>query len=956
MSESYEDARSAALIPLRRISAPTDEQIRTCINGAIALLPGADVDADALFADVRQVFAVTSEEYQVLQDNDPEFKPWLLDAKADIKGLFWDRYKNYLLVDRDLPPDTVNQLDRITNSVLGLLSNPTKTAGPSEQDRRGMVVGHVQSGKTGNYTGLICKAVDAGYRMIIVLTGTTSDLRSQTQARIDEGFIGWKTAVAGLNATRVKNDKDNYIGVGTDPRRRGLPYILYTLTDSGPGGDFNAAAARRNGIDVNVEIPVIAVVKKNGPILKKLINWLSDRAKDRAHGPGLMISNLPCLIIDDEADYASVNTKKEKKESTTINSSIRTLLQLFKTRSYVGYTATPFANIYISNDDEPGALPFVLKNVELPLGPDLFPRHFIINIPAPSNYIGPHRIFGLTEAGDDTVLPALMPISDYAEQIPDVHKKDSPLPQELPASMHKAVRCYIIGCAIRRARRQEGKHNAMLVHVSRFTRWQDKMAVLLNELLEDYQTRLKHNAASIFTELRTLFEAEYVGRTAQVAALTGLYHDPKVRPLTWDELRPYLHEAAARMEVRAIHGRTTVDHSSPIPNPTDPLLRALDYAEADRTGQVLSVIAVGGDKLSRGFTLEGLSVSYYLRASKMYDTLMQMGRWFGYRPGYADLCRLFTTTELAGWYRHITLAMEEMRNQFDLLSALNRTPAEYGLRVRTLPGVLQITAANKRRTGQRMFLSYSGTVEETYVFALDAPTIARNMLAGQKLVAALGAPDAEAPASQPYRWSAVEPGKVLDFIGDYRARQATLIRELLAQYIQDQQPESLTEWTVVLTKATRDGAAPAPFTINGASVDVPTLLRTEATDQAGDYKLKNARILSPGHEALDLTKPEFDEALAETQARQQPGAKLATRPSGVFIRKNRSHKRGLLLLYPLDPAGCARATPGSPLLGYAICFPSLTDDQPVEYLVVEHFFKYPELGGGLEEEEEETDE
>ena len=950
MSEDYESARRIAVIALRRFPAPTDEQIRTCVTTAVSLFP--DVDAESLFADVQQAVTVTSEEYQVLQENDPEFKPWLLDTKAEIKGLFWERYKEYLLVDRELPPDTVSQLDRITNSVLELLSNPTRTQGPGEQDRRGMVVGHVQSGKTGNYTGLICKAVDAGYRMIIVLTGTTSDLRSQTQARIDEGFIGWKTAVAGLNATRVTDKDDNYIGVGVDPRKRGLPYILYTLTDSGPGGDFNAAAARRNGIDVNGEIPVIAVVKKNGSILKKLINWLGDRAKDRPHGLGRMISNMPCLIIDDEADYASVNTKKEKKESTTINSSIRTLLQLFKTRSYVGYTATPFANIYISNDDEPEALPFVLKNVELPLGPDLFPRHFIINIPAPSNYIGPHRIFGLSEAGDETVLPALMPISDYAEQIPDVHKKDSPLPQELPASLHKAVRCYIIGCAIRRARGQEKKHNAMLVHVSRFTRWQDQVAVLLAELLDDYQTRLKHNAASVITELRLLFEAEYVSRTAQVAALTGLYHDPKVRPLTWDQLRPHLHEAAARMEVRAIHGRTTVDHSSPIPNPTDPLLRSLDYAEADRTGQVLSVIAVGGDKLSRGFTLEGLSVSYYLRASKMYDTLMQMGRWFGYRPGYADLCRLFTTTELAGWYRHITLAMEEMRNQFDLLSALNRTPAEYGLRVRTLPGVLQITAANKRRTGQRMNLSYSGTVEETYVFALDAPTIARNMQAGQSLVASLGTSDADAPANQPYRWSGVEPGKVLDFIGEYRARQATLIGELLAQYIIKQHPRNhLTEWTVVLTQANREGAATASFTIGGAPVDVPTLLRTEAADQAGDYKLKNARILSPGHEALDLTQTEFDKALAATQAHQKPDAKPATRPSGVFIRKYRDRKRGLLLLYPLDPAGCTRATANTPILGYAICFPTFIDDEPVEYLVVEHFFEYPELGSGLEEEE-----
>lgn len=242
-------------------------------------------------------------------------------------------------------------------------------------------------------------------------------------------------------------------------------------------------------------------------------------------------------------------------------------------------------------------------------------------------------------------------------------------------------------------------------------------------------------------------------------------------------------------------------------------------------------------------------------------------------------------------------------------------------------------------------------MEETYVFALDTPTIKHNMKAGRDLVGSLGAPDVVESGRQPYRWSGVQPEKIIDFISEYRARQATLISQLLVEYISAQQPQDyLTDWTVVLT--TGEGDTKATFDINGNKVDVPTLVRTEADDQDCDYKLKNARILSPGHEALDLSVDEFAEALELTRSKQKPGAKPTGRPSGVFVRKARPRRRGLLLLYPLDPIGCSRAKAGQPILGYAISFPVLNNDQKVTYLVVEHFFKYPELGLGLDEEEE----
>jgi hypothetical protein len=955
MTERYQDARRISIIFLKQFPRPTDDQIRLAVSFAKSAYAG--IDEAYLFEDLKATSETTTEEYKLLQ-NVKTYVPWLPEAREGIKWNFWQRYEQYLR--ESIAPDSVDQLDRMTDAVLNNLFNPVL---PGQQDRRGMVVGHVQSGKTGNYTGLVCKAADAGYRIIIILTGMTSDLRSQTQNRIDEGFIGRKTHSGVLDGPLAT---DNYIGVGADPANRGRQFYLHNLTTSGLDGDFKTREAKKYNSDLDGGIPVVAIVKKNGAVLKSLLKWLAGRAT-RIGDQGYVLRNMPVLVIDDEADNASVNTKyvleksdslasvaalERQQEATVINSAIRALLMLFEQRAYVGYTATPFANIYIPQLDSElaGSMNFTVSGLHpLPLGQDLFPRDFIVNLPAPSNYIGPHRIFGMTEDDEASILPVLVPVTDYADRIPDRHQNGSPRPKTLPPSLEKAVRCFILTCAIRRVRGQERKHNSMLVHVSRFNSWQKDIAGLLSSKLKEYQRDIQLNDPTLLADLRATWEADYVKLTAELAAETGIYRDPAVRNHTWEEIEPQLHPAASRMEVRIVNGQAKPG--------SDPLTQPLDYNEADRQGQVLSVIAVGGDKLSRGFTLEGLSVSYYLRATRMYDTLMQMARWFGYRPGYVDVCRLFTTPELKKWYRSVTLAMEEMRNQFDLISAIpGRSPQDYGIRVRTLPGELQITAANKRRTGRTMELSYSGTVPETYNFKLSEDEIRHNMAAGQRLIANLTDGPVRLRNSQPWGWKNVPADKVIDFLSEYNAHQANLIRSLLTEYISAQQSTgNLTTWTVVLVTADREGATLAPFTINGKEEHIATLLRSEEDATGLDYQLKNARILSPDHEALDLEDADYQEALRLTIAGQKPDAKnIAVRPSGVQVRIKRPASHGLLLLYPLDPKGTGTEETGprvsSPVLGYAISFPFIGNDKKVSYVVNEQFFQNPELGGGLEEE------
>ncbi len=311
-----------------------------------------------------------------------------------------------------------------------------------------------------------------------------------------------------------------------------------------------------------------------------------------------------------------------------INGRIRELLNTFEQRVYVGYTATPFANIFIFPDQETDEH-----------GRDLFPRDFLVNLPVPSNHVGPTKVFGLPEDPDDDEeqrdpLPLVRIVDDHHEHIPDRHLAGHRV-DALPGSLHEALRAFILTCAARSARGGGVHHNSMLIHVTRFVGVQSSIADLVRDELRDLQNRIRYgdgdSAVTIMDELRTLWSNDFASTSSEMRErypdLTRGCGD-----LSWEEVRPRLVDSSQRIQVRVINGSAR---------------EALDYWDHP---DGMSVIAIGGDKLSRGLTLEGLSVSYYLRTSRMYDTLLQMGRWFGYRPGYVDLCRLYTSEELRDSY------------------------------------------------------------------------------------------------------------------------------------------------------------------------------------------------------------------------------------------------------------------------------------------------------------------
>jgi hypothetical protein len=905
--KSYDQARQLVLVMLKGIPAPSPEQIRSTVKRVCEMLGAGgklDFSEDKLFTEIETLVDVWIGTGTTLDDT-KDHEAWLPDKRATINWHFWRRYERFLEEESGIAPIIVQRLGQLTDSVLERLEDPHR---PSAWDRRGMVVGNVQSGKTANYIGLVTKAVDAGYKLIIILAGIHKSLRSQTQLRFDEGFLGFDT-----QRSRAYNTQNLRIGVGKLPTMEAL--IAHSLTSSADGGDFNRNIADQVGVRPGGNDPILLVVKKNKSILENLLTWVQAVSGDTDHQTGRrIVRNVPLLLIDDEADNASVNTNPipvdddgkplDDYDVTAINGGIRKILDTFEKSAYVGYTATPFANIFIYPEGE-----------TLQHGEDLFPRSFIINLPTPTNYVGPARVFGIQAAPEAGIqqkiegLPLIRDVKDNQPWMPDKHKKDL-VPGEIPESLKKAIRCFILTCAARMARGQSDDHNSMLIHVTRFADVQKRVEEAVRKELVSLQGRLQYgdgNAQSqLATELEDLWNKDFVPTTTSVRENV---EDPEITPLDWQDVKTHLIASALKIEIKIING-TAGD--------------ILDYRDHPHG---LSAIAIGGEKLSRGLTLYGLSVSYFLRATKMYDTLMQMGRWFGYRPGYLDLCRLFTTPDLAKWYRHITLASEELRREFDHMAEIRGTPAEYGLRVRTHPDGLIITAVNKMRTGTVMRLSYSGTISESVAFDSTPAVIQSNFERFSSLIEDLSQNSQPTRERENFIWKNVEGSKIKALFSDLKTHPDSwkANSQLLAEYIQKKiQENELTSWTVALISKSGKGQT----AIGGRMVEPTT---RDLSAEPG--KLSIGRLVNPIDETLDFDEAKRREALARTVSywKSNPGRvkNEPDRPAGPVIREMRSPHNGLLLIYPIKPP----AGDETPVMGFAISFPKSGTQTAIEYKV-----------------------
>ncbi len=630
---------------------------------ALAPILGYDGDLDNIVVIAESV--IPSRMNAGVSLIDPEAahdQDWIV--KREIGSTYADAYGDYLRGEGWRPTVVNTLLNDDGSKILGLLQDPTDEG---SWNRRGLVIGHVQSGKTANYLGVIAKAADAGYKFIIVIAGIHNNLRKQTQMRVDEGFIGRSSDPA----NRIP------IGVGLN---KAYPNPV-TLTNINM--DFNKQTADKSGAELNdFKKPVIIVIKKNVKTLEVLHNWLRDLNAKGAE----RIKDVPMLVIDDEADNASINTNKPDVNPTLTNSWIRKILRLFTKSCYVGYTATPFANIFIDPDA------FDKDAYE-----ELFPKDFIYSLDAPTNYFGPHKVF-LDEAGSKRIVK---PIEDCEEYLPLTHLNGFPV-HELPPSLYLALDQFIVARAIRNLRKQENKHCSMLINVSRFVSVQKDVKSFIILRLDKIGDAVRSNYMMdetissknfYMTRLRTAFDSEF----------SDCGH-------SWAEVKSSLWSVFENLRTYVVNSKTSDD--------------PLDYEKYEKAGVGLTAIAIGGLSLSRGLTIEGLTVSYMYRNTKMYDTLMQMGRWFGYRPGFEDVCRVHLSKDSINWYKHIAGAADELRQQIRRMRNVGLSPRDFGLYVQSHPDSLIVTAANKMRSGEKVTLkqNYSGRLIESFNLPMTKKT------------------------------------------------------------------------------------------------------------------------------------------------------------------------------------------------------------------------------------------
>lgn len=750
---------------------------------------------------------------------------------------YWKTLRTYLLLEKNRSKDVVASLDDVSDQVLRHLKPPTQ----SEFDVRGLVLGYVQSGKTANFTALIAKAADVGYRLIVVFSGIDKGLRRQTQLRLNRELTGYPNNPKG--AVRFPPVGKQWHQFSTDDL----------------DGDFHPG--RANAAALQGSQPVLIVVKKNSAVLRRLRTWFNSSTED-------VRRNLPTLFIDDEADQASVDTRgsyqtegefdptdPDYEPPAVINGLIRELVQVFSRRAYVAYTATPFANILIPHDTYDGKA-----------GEDLYPKDFFIDLPKPAGYFGTEEFFGRFDPATDEEVKGL----NVLRTVPDEQVAALMQNNELVATLEQGIMAFGLGGAARALRGKASEPCTMLVHTSQKIADQGPTKRLVEQHFRELRDEWRYDRkGGIKERFQKLWETDFVPTSKSVAgAPVHSFADIE------GAIGPFLDAVSVR-EINSDKGEV------------------LDY-ELEPS---LKAIAIGGNKLSRGLTLEGLLVSYFARKSPQYDTLLQMCRWYGYRGGYQDLTRIYTTGTLAGWFADLALVEHRLRQdieQYEKVPGL--TPYDVGVRILQHPS-MQVTSALKSRftTSTRISQSYSGSLEQTFKFPLNSPErlavlAEKNRQAATRFLTQLGAPTTKETVGP--LWADVTAAQVVAFLRSYGVDPEVggLAPELMAGWIERQNVEGdLVNWTVVVRGRDKEGKKlGAANWLPPAAGKAWNLSRTRI---AGSNSL--GVITTPGDEEFGLTPEELDQA-------KQKVASGAVKDRNVAARRSRRSSCGLLLLYPIS--------------------------------------------------------
>lgn len=752
-----------------------------------------------------------------------DYQPWLEDAKTDIDWNHRDDYYFYLSSFKQWQNSIVyDSIDKTTDIILDHMGDPRQ-----ENDfiKKGLVIGEVQSGKTANYTGLINKSIDAGYKFIIILAGQQNDLRDQTQRRLDKEVLGFDTSNmrAGVNVTPV--------GVGKIP---GHNMDVVSLTAAGNEGDFRFI--RLTHILDKDSKPLIAVVKKNTTVLKNLASYIKSNLKLA----GTNKLQIPVLIIDDEVDQASVNTKKNPDDDPTrINGRIREIINLCAKVSYVGYTATPYANVLIRSNVENDTF-----------GDDLFPKDFIVVLPVPENYCGVDEFFGSDVDIDSDLVVEVTDTDELGTQSEDDEDefklKSYDEIKQLSGSLKNAVDDFIVGSAVRRSR-GEITHNGMMVHVAAFK----KPANSLKGLLNDYVIQLKQEIRFDHDRAMDRYYQVWEDRFEDVSLRR--YHSDN-----WDKIEVQIPKVIELLKVKLLNGDSK---------------DVIDYSTSNQS----QIIAVGGNKLSRGITLEGLMTTYYLRDPRAYDTAMQMGRWFGYKESYIDLCRIYSQKELIANFVRILDASKALREDISAMNDKNLTPLQFGMKIRANPNLLP-TARNKMYGSEKMHITFSQERQET--IHLDLKEKDHNKKAVDNFISGL-----DADSSVEYKeekqpvYRNVKVDQVLEFLNDFIDTN-----DIIAS--------KTDKWVNYIEKMSKDGEL-INWTVTISNIQKGNEMRI------GSHTIRKSRHKINGDYVRAISNPsDFKYLFTDNKRREK--YKNGFKKGDPELKDDFTKDKALLAIYPFD--------------------------------------------------------
>ena len=709
------------------------------------------------------------------------------------------------------------------------------------------MVGYVQSGKTANFTAVISKAADAGYRLFLVLSGLTNSLRRQTQERLDSELV------------------------------RLQPMLWQTWTDlQSDIGDypFNIDAM------LHGQQRHLAVVKKNGPRLRRLLRMIKKADPQ-------LLKQCPVLIIDDECDQASVNASGSQDRLTAINKLLRDFLGTLPRVAYVGYTATPYANVLIDPSYEQ----------------DLYPRDFIVSLDMPDGYFGAEKLFGRDLLDADPVPPnesglnmiRAIPDIDIEHLRPANREQKDTFVMSITATLGAAIRYYLMATAAKSVRGLGTEHSCMLIHTTVYARPHANAKPVVETYVQELEDSIKRKVPSVLTELRAQWDEE-MGRLP--SGILGR------DPATFDELLPHLLSEENKPSV-------VVENSL-----SD---QRLEFGSEPRR-----YIVIGGNVLARGLTIDGLVVSFFLRAASQYDTLMQMGRWFGYRRGYEDLPRIWMTRDMAQYFKDMATVEAEIRYDIEVYERERLTPLQFAIRIREHPE-LDITAKNKMGAAVDCHVSFAGRHFQTRRFQHTSEKwLEGNWDAAASLL------DRIAERRMAGRGSAIAFDdvpfvEIVRFFREYSLHSShrSFATSKLIEYIAQQnekEPGSLASWNAAVVLA-GDGA-PSERRLGGLG-HVPMVSRARLrTDGDADIKA----LMSRQDVLADLPKVDLpaQAGWAEVKEIRQKAFAVA---------------RPLLLLYPIDRNSKAETSSTDrvdmiavhDVMGMAVVFPTPLHPVPLGY-------------------------